>query len=262
MSRTVVSFTSIPTRIRNIDSILLSIAEQTYQPDIIIIHYPKKCIRLNLDYDLEALKTIIEKSSLYDKIIINECDDYGPITKIYPIMNMSIIQPDDIIIVIDDDNYYNKYLFECLLVNFLKFNKKYAFCLSGIMYPKTLGSRYYCYESGCQTEIMEASFGYILSRSFLEDDFTNWVLHDIRSIEDIHNKNWENAFFSDDYVISKYLDTKGIVKGVVFSNDKIVKDTCFVENENCKRENSLCMLEHNLDKYFKAERELQGVGLL
>jgi hypothetical protein len=262
MPKLVVSFTSIPSRINNIHSILFSIAQQTYEPDIIVMHYPKKCIRLNQDYDITALKTIIQNSKLSNKIIINECDDYGPITKLYPIMNMSIIKPDDIIIVIDDDNYYNKYLFEHLVTNFMKYNKKVAFCVSGIMYPTELGSRYYCSVNGSRTEIMEAAFGYILSRSFLEDDFKNWVLHDISSIDDINNKNWSNAFFSDDYVISKYLDKKCIVKGVIEPNDKIVKDTCFIENKDCESANSLCTLEHNLDKYFKAERELRDARLL
>lgn len=262
MPKIVVSFTSIPSRINNIHSILLSIAQQTYEPDIVIIHYPKKCIRLNEDYDIERLKTIIQESRLSNKIIINECDDYGPITKIYPIMKMNIIKADDIIIVIDDDNYYNKYLFEKLVTNFLKYNKQIAFCVSGIMYPTELGSRYYCHTNGSRTEIMEAAFGYILSRSFLEDDFANWVLHDISNIDDINNKNWSNAFFSDDYVISKYLDKKGIVKAVIEPNDKIIKDTCFIENKDCKSTNSLCMLEHNLDKYFKAERELIDAKLL
>ena len=40
-----ISFTSIPTRINNIDKLLHSISKQTLQPDKIIIHYPRYCIR-------------------------------------------------------------------------------------------------------------------------------------------------------------------------------------------------------------------------
>jgi hypothetical protein len=262
MSKIIVSFTSIPSRIANIHLILNSIAEQTYQPDIIIIHYPKKCIRLNIDYDIEALRAIVKSSSLRDKVIVNECDDYGPITKIYPIVNMSIIKPDDIIIVIDDDNCYNKYLFEYLISNFLKYNRRFAFCVSGILYTKKLMSPYYCSENGTVTEIMEAAYGYIISRSFLQDDFSKWVLHNVRSIEDIRSKNWSDTFLSDDLVISRYLWSKGITKAVIELNEKIVKDTCFIENEDCKSVDSLYTLEHNLDKYFRAQLELRDAKLI
>ena len=54
----------------------------------------------------DKLNSVIKKSN--GKIIINRCEDYGPITKIIPTLNMTSISSRDFIIVCDDDIYYRK----------------------------------------------------------------------------------------------------------------------------------------------------------
>jgi len=65
-----VSFTCLPSRIDNIQIVLDSIKNQTMRPDFVIINYPKKCLRLNVPYDIKKLKSYIADSGL--NIILNE----------------------------------------------------------------------------------------------------------------------------------------------------------------------------------------------
>ena len=201
-----VSFTCLPTRITNISLVMKSIYFQTLQPDKIIIHYPTKCIRLDIEYNINELKQIIDSLPLKDKVIINETKDYGPITKIFPLINMNLSE-DDIIIIIDDDIYYNKNLFEMLYKDFINEKKEKAICVSGLLYPMKLNSQYMCIRPGYQCQLMEAAFGYIIKKSFIQSDLSNWII-DANSNEEIKQQNFSNSFLSDDYVISRYFDKK------------------------------------------------------
>jgi hypothetical protein len=248
------SFTCLPTRIENIELVLKSIQEQTLQPDFIIIHYPKNCLRLNMEYHVEILKMKIENSPLKDKIIIHETPDYGPITKIYPLVHMNLSE-DDVIIIIDDDIYYNKYLFEALYREFMFENQKKAVCISGLLYPKTLNSQYMCIRPGCNTQLMEAAFGYIIQKSFIQYDLENWIIK-VNSFDEIKKGNFMNSFLSDDYVISRYFDTKNIEKKVISFNPLVNKSNTICNSE-CKSIDSLSSLELNLNKYVRSEIELR-----
>jgi hypothetical protein len=249
-----VSFTCLPTRIHNIELVLKSIEEQTLQPDWIIINYPKKCVRLNIEYDVEILRTKIKNSPLNDKIIINETPDYGPITKIYPLVTMNLYE-DDTIIIIDDDNYYNKYLFEALYQNFMREQRKKSICISGLLYPTKLNSNYMCLRPGCNTQLMEAAFGYIIQKSFIQPDLEKWVIQP-STVEEIKQNHFMNSFLSDDYVLSRYFDTKNIEKKVLEYSPLINKSNTICKSE-CKSTDSLSSLELNLNKYVRSEIELK-----
>ena len=254
-----VSFTCLPTRINNIHLLLKSIKEQTLQPDKIIIHYPNKCIRLDIEYNIDELKKLIETNSIKDRIIINETSDYGPITKIYPILNMNLNES-DIIIVIDDDIYYNQYLFENLYREFINENTEKAICISGLLYPLKLNSQYMCIRPGNPCQLMEAAFGYIIKKSFIQPDLSNWIIN-AESNEDIKKQNFSNSFLSDDYVISRYFDSKNIVKKVLSFTPYVNKSNTIMNSE-CKSTDSLSSLELNLNKYVRSEIELKIKNLV
>jgi hypothetical protein len=263
MVKTIVSFTTIPSRINNISIILESISKQTIIPDHIVIHCPTKCIRINGETDTEKMLTIVNESPIKDRVIINPCNDYGPITKIFPLIHMKdLVNDDDNIIIIDDDHCYHPKLFETLLTDFYKNNRKTCICVSGLIYPRQVNSPYYISRNGQPTELMEASFSYILQRSFLQQDLDKWVLHDITDMEMVKSNHWINAFLSDDYVISRYMDMKKIQKKVIEQNVHISRQTCFLKDANCNDIDSLCFLGHNLDKYMKTEIELRLKGLV
>ena len=68
----------------------------------------------------------------FNNVIINTCEDYGPITKLYPTL-LKETDPDTIIICIDDDKEYDKYLIENLLKGSTKYPEK-CICVSGWNY--------------------------------------------------------------------------------------------------------------------------------
>lgn len=248
-----VSFTCLPTRIANINLVLDSIQEQTLQPDKIIIHYPKKCLRLDQTYDVEELRSRVNKHNLNQKVYINVTNDYGPITKVYPLLGLDLLD-DDFIVVIDDDNYYNKYLFEALYKNIIKEDST-CFCVSGLIYPTTLNSQYMCVRPGNFCHLMEAAFGFIIQKKNLQNDLEKWVI-EAKSIDDVKDQHFMNSFLSDDYVFSRYLDTKQIRKKVIEFNPLVNKSNTFCSSE-CKSHDSLSSLELNLNKYVRSEIELK-----
>lgn len=249
-----VSFTCIPSRINNLEYIIDSLNNQTMLPDIVVINYPKKCLRLKSNYDINFLNSIINKIKTKFNIIINETHDYGPITKIYPLVNLGL-NDNDIIIVIDDDNYYNNNLIETLFSNFTMEGQTKAICVSGLMYPRKMNSPYYCVNYGNNCELMEAAFGYIIKKSFLNKNLRHWTIT-ADTFEEVKENNFYNSFLSDDYVISRYLDSKKIPKKVINYNIDLNKNNCF-DKQKCKSNDSLCGLGHNLDKYLKSEIELK-----
>lgn len=254
------SLTCLPTRIDNIKYVLESIENQTLQPDFIIIHYPKKCIRLGIEYNIEEFRSKISTSSLMPKIILNETVDYGPITKIYPLVHMQNLKDDDIIIVIDDDVFYNRLLFQALHQHFIMTNKKKSICISGLLYPTELNSRYNCVCPGGKCSLMEAAFGYIIEKSFIQPDLSNWVIT-AETVDEVEQQNFMNSFLSDDYVISRYFDVKNIEKQVLFFTPHINKMNTMCDSE-CKSTNALSGLELNLNKYVRAEQELTSRHLV
>lgn len=258
MPRTFVSLTCIPSRIDNIPKLLESIQRQSYQVDAVWIHCPIQCLRLgNEPYPIDQLSQMIAP---FPNVYLNPSYDYGPITKLFPITRLDL-NDDDEIIVIDDDHYYHPELFLILVSDFRRKGSNACICVSGVMYPTELESPYYISRPGQPTQCMEAAFGYILRRSFLDKDFDDWVVEK-SSFQEIEQSNWSNAFLSDDYVVSRYLDTKQIGKRVLSQNNLINKHTCFVKSIECDDSNSLCSLGHNLNKYLRTEEELKRKGLV
>ena len=255
-----VSLTCLPTRIDNIEYIFEWLLEQTMKPDKLIIHLPKKCIRLNMEYNIELIQEKIKAHPLHDKVYLNITKDYGPITKIYPLIHLDFIKDEDMLIILDDDNYYNPYLIETLVETFKGNGEKHAICVSGLRYPTELNSKYLCILPGHICNIMEGAFGYIIKRSFLKEDLTDWVI-DVDSELEINLNHYTYSFVSDDYVISRYLDKHGILKFVLPPDDNIHKDTCFV-NKNMKNDNALSAVGHNLNGYVYSEIELKNKGLI
>lgn len=253
MTKTYVSLTCLPSRIQNMAPFLDSIMNQSVLPDAVYIHYPKTCLRLgNQPYPVDQLLSIVEK---YPIVRLNPSHDYGPITKIYPMTRIPDILPNDEIIVLDDDHVYNPHLFRELIQDFRASGSKHCIGVSGILYPTGKDSPYYASRPGNPTHCLEAAFSYIVKRAFFKDDLNDWV-QEQPSWEKIETNRWKNAFLSDDYVLARYFETHGIEKRVLSANPFVHKRTCFLSNYECIESDSLCSLEHNLNKYLKAEIEL------
>jgi len=170
------------------------------------------------------------------------------------------LKDEDTIIVIDDDMCYNKFLFEMLYKDFIDENCEKFICVSGLIYPETLNAEYRCFRPGNFTQLMEAAFGYIIKKGFLKDDLKNWVA-DVNSIEEVKEMNFINSFLSDDYVLSRYLDTKKIHKKVLSSNFLVNKSNAILKSE-CVSTDSLGAIELNLNNYVRSELELKSKNLV
>jgi hypothetical protein len=97
----VVSLTTLPSRISNIEKVINSILVNTIKPDIIYLNVPQFSTREQKSYDIPQSLLNIET------LKINIIDtDYGPVTKLYPTL-FKELDPETIIICIDDDKEYD-----------------------------------------------------------------------------------------------------------------------------------------------------------
>ena len=254
------SFTILPSRVSQLNHFLNTIHTQTKQPDAVYVHCPKCCLRTGESYDIESIQKAIQLSEIASIVHLNIIPyDYGPMSKLYPMLVLDNIQPDDLIVVVDDDMHYHPSLIETLLHNFKHYESERAVCISGLHYPTLKSIQFRINRTGTRCELIEAAFSYIVKRSFFQADFTHWVVatHDYASLKTLH---FENAFLSDDYLISIYLDKHHILKtvanGLVHRNNVFIKDDCI------KSHDSLCHLNNTMQRYLRAHEELCAKGLL
>ena len=92
-----ISLTTIPPRLKYIQSTINSLLYQTVNPDKIILHIPHQ-------YDNYDIPNEDEINALTG-VTINRCKDYGPATKLLAMSGIDL-DIDDYIIVCDDDRMY------------------------------------------------------------------------------------------------------------------------------------------------------------
>ena len=110
----IVSLTTSPKRINNIKIVIDQILNQTIPPDYIYLNLPKVFKRTG-----ETFKDI-PNFLIHPKIKIKFVEDIGPITKILPTLQDNL-HDDTLVISIDDDIYYGNNMIEVLL----KYHYKY-----------------------------------------------------------------------------------------------------------------------------------------
>lgn len=106
----IVSLTTSPLRISKIKPVIDSIINQTMPPNKIVLNLPYVFKRDNSTFALPLPEFTIQNS----KIVINWCEDIGPITKVLPTVHIAD-NMEDIIISIDDDIEYHPEFIETLL---------------------------------------------------------------------------------------------------------------------------------------------------
>ncbi len=207
--RVIVTFSTIPTRIHNIHRSIETMLAQTRRPDDIIVFVPahyKRFAETISDETLAALNDRYKGESCRIRFI-RIVEDYGPISKLLPILDVEDVCPDDLIITIDDDHvYWNE-----LIAHLLRYHRSFPNTALGIngwgSYYENGAFKLYGYLNKSidylrAAPVLEGYSGIIFKRSFFEEDMKEFVAA-------------ADKFFVDDVVISAYLAKKGVRRAVI-----------------------------------------------
>lgn len=106
--RVVVSLSTIPSRVSRIGDIIACLQQQTYPIDQIYLNIPYTSHREGVSYP--ELPSNLDLTNVQ----VIRCQDYGPITKLYPVLQYET-HPNTIIITVDDDLIYRSDRIETLV---------------------------------------------------------------------------------------------------------------------------------------------------
>ena len=221
-AKIIVTLTTIPSRIKQkiILNTLNSLEKQRIKPDIIYINIPK-ISKKGEKYPITLLKKLIKPYKNVKLNIINT--DYGPITKIIPILNK--ISKKDNIIIIDDDVYYHKNVIYTLLNS-----GKNVAGFVGQKNNKWLCGEYY----NGPVDFLETYAGVLYKGYILKDLYKTY------------NKYKKKCYYQDDIVIGKHIKTTGYTPTII-KCDKISShnagNTTELRNINLKGTNLKCYNE-------------------
>ena len=188
--KVVVSFSTLPSRIDNVQKILQNLEEQTVLPDLVFINIPHFSKRENRKYVIPPLKSSLN-------FYINRCEDMGPLTKVLPTLE-KIRGVNDIIITIDDDEIYKKIFIE-RLVQGAKLFPDACVTFGGWNYTRFLWFVVNLLSfSNTRVDILQGYKGVVYRPHFFKKDFfTNY-------------NRFSNCFTVDDIYISLHLKKYGI----------------------------------------------------
>lgn len=214
--RIIVSLSTLPDRIANLEPTLKCLAEQTRPPDEIVIALPKFSIRQSKGY---AIPPFV--SDFPTVRILAAERDWGPATKFIPVIQeeLKFGRPDTLIMVVDDDRIYPRDAVECYL-HFAAELPDAALCFRGAAMPRSFdwhdakmihGNRV---RAPRRVAVITGCGSYLVRPRFFEEP-----LWDYSAAPDA-------AFYMDDIWISGALDRRRVRKYVVPSSTRLrsVKD--------------------------------------
>jgi hypothetical protein len=199
----VVTLSTLPSRIGKILPALNSLLDQTVMPDRIFISLPPFSRREQKAYDVpEGLRN-------HPVVTLLPAErDWGPATKLIPVLRHFEKSPETAILAVDDDNVYPR----TFLATFLRYATAIpdaAFSLRGCSIPVSRRWKD-CREfkgsqltSPAPTDIIEGCGGILVRPRFFDADFFDYA------------KAPPEAFFVDDIWISGHLARRSIPKYVL-----------------------------------------------
>lgn len=208
-----ITLTTIPTRLvtrysYNMKECILSLLNQTYKDYEIHLNIPSKLKLTGEDYIIpEWLTKLVEENK--DKLkLFTDLEDLGPVTKLVPTVKR-LDNPDDIIIVVDDDHVYDSKVIE----EHLKNREKYPENPVGYDGLDAIDKHwndirsYYCtgIRKDARVKVLQHYKTISYKRYFFEDDFEEFVS--------------KYLTWNDDLLISAYMASKGRHRWVTFHPD-------------------------------------------
>jgi hypothetical protein len=188
-NKIVVSLTTIPSRINELYYTLYSLMDQTYRVDQIIINIPYTSTK-GIIYVIPTWLHELTKKCKF--IILNRCEDEGPITKLTPTLRMFTEKV--AIIIVDDDTIYKENTIEMLCKKSMNYPNAVITNTGYRMFNKDKTERkYHHIENMKHVDICMGYNGYLIYNTFFKEDW------------DLFYK--QDYFFSiDDDCISLYLN--------------------------------------------------------
>lgn len=203
--RVIVSLTTLPDRIGNLEPTVRSLVEQTRPPDEIVITVPQFSKRQGKQY------VVPDYLAKIPRVRILRCpEDWGPATKFIPVIQEELAagRGDTLVVVVDDDRTYPRDALETYLHYHAQLPEA-ALCFRGALIPHNLVwflpklIRANQIREPKPAAVMTGTASYLVQPRFF--DSTLWD----------YSPAPMSAFYMDDIWISGCLDRRGIKKYVV-----------------------------------------------
>lgn len=199
--RVTIALTTLPSRVDALGPALFSLLRQDV-PARVVLALPARSTREDRDYALApALRDV-------PGLTILRCErDWGPATKLVPVLH-SGLAPDALVLVVDDDNVYPR----DLVANFLHWHSRYPDAALGYRGWDVPPSRRWrdsrtLHATGLRepriVDVLTATWGVLVQPRFFDASFTDYAAADRAS------------FFVDDIWTSGHLARRGVERRVV-----------------------------------------------
>jgi hypothetical protein len=196
--KVVISLTSIPPRFQYLHKIIEDLFKQACHE--IWLNIPQKYNRFP-DWDGSLPSELINFDS---KLKINrDCEDLGPGTKVFG--SAQFLDPEDIIVYLDDDTKYIPKLVTNILKCFMT-DQKSAWGLSGFKFEDYFEKKYPRHH-GVSVDVLEG-YGAVIVKA-------GWIQKMIEEFKELR----EEAKAADDIILSNLLIKQGITLKTVFSSE-------------------------------------------
>lgn len=193
--KVIVSLTSIPSRFEKLPGILTCLTRQACHE--IWLNIPRTYTRFP-DWDGKVPEELFHISP---KVVINrECEDMGPGTKF--IGSALKLQPDDLIVYVDDDTTYD----DRVVMNLLKWHRldsTSAWGLSGFHFENYFKG-HFPRQHGASVDVLEGYGAVIVKAKWVQDAFPEF-----KELVDI---TWH-----DDLILCNLFEKAGIKRRTVFT---------------------------------------------
>lgn len=191
----IISMTTIPSRIDNVNEVCRGYLDQTRMPDEIHVNIPHVFKRNNTEYDISRINVDDPR------VKIHRCEDLGPVTKVFPTVEREFYNQnseDILILYCDDDVVPPRDFIERYMKEHEKDEKSIIFSWCGdeaYQSPEDPMGR------GCR--LPEAFQGVLLPLAAIPDlqNFTEHVKFSLQN---------NSCFRGDDYVLADYYTKNGI----------------------------------------------------
>jgi len=195
--KVIVSLTSIPSRFDKLQNVVEKLMGQTCHE--IWVNIPKSYRRFpEWNGQLPTLTNFDSKLK-----INSECEDFGPGTKV--IAPAQYLNPDDLIVYLDDDTNYDPKLVTNLL-KWFHVDPKSAWGLSGFNFSNYFEKRY-IRTHGLPVDVIEG-YGSVIVKA-------GWIQNLIEEFKELR----EEAKAADDVILSNLLAKQGVSLKTVFTPD-------------------------------------------